>query len=60
VLSLTPLALWGAFFAVHAPAWGVGWSAELVGGALVLSVLSGIGVGLLSFPPPAPAGSAAL
>lgn len=43
--------LWLTYFALVAIAYGVGWSAELWTGTVVLSALVGLGLGLLAQPP---------
>ena len=63
VLAVASVVLWGTFFAVYAAVWGLAWEPELWGGALVLCVLSAIGLGavtsLTSSRPLEPAGSRA-
>jgi hypothetical protein len=54
VASVTPLALWAAFFAVTSRMGDLGWQPELWSGAIVLCVLSGFGLSLLVVPPAIP------
>jgi hypothetical protein len=48
--ALVPLALWGLWFASLHLQQGVHWAAELWTGTVVLSVVEGVGLGLLAFP----------
>jgi hypothetical protein len=58
--ALVPLALWSLWVASLRLQDGVHWAAELWTGTIILSVLEGVGLGLLAFPsgtrqkPPAP------
>jgi hypothetical protein len=56
VAVLAPLALWGAWLAVYALAYGIAWPPELWAGVLGMAALSGLGLSLLVLPPPIPAG----
>jgi hypothetical protein len=54
--ALLPALLWSSHFAVLALVYGIGWPAELWTGAVVMSSLTGLLIGLLlSVPRPAPA-----
>jgi hypothetical protein len=56
--ALVPLAFWSLYFAEEHLRWGVGWSPEFWGGAIVLTVISGVGLALLAAPPAIPAEAA--
>ncbi|MGH9278287.1 MAG: hypothetical protein ACRD12_09290, partial [Acidimicrobiales bacterium] len=58
VAAAASFVLWSAFFAVYQVVDGVGWTAELWVGAIVMATLSSLALGLLMFPP-AVAGSPA-
>ncbi len=45
---------WTTDMVVLAFRWGIGWEAEFVGGAIVLSALMVFGIALLAFPPRTP------
>ena len=49
------LILWSTHFAAMAFTHGVGWTPELWGGAIVLAVLTAVGMAVLAFPPRIPA-----
>jgi hypothetical protein len=49
--SLVPAVLWGAWFVVVGQIGGVTWTPELWSGTIVLTVLTGIGLSYLTFPP---------
>jgi hypothetical protein len=57
VATLAPLALWGAWLAAYAWAYGVAWPPELWAGVLGMACLTGLGVSVLVLPPAVPAGS---
>ena len=46
--------MWSAHFAAMALTHGVGWTPELWGGAIALSVLAAVGMAVLAFPPKIP------
>ena len=56
VAALVPLLLWGAWTAVYAAAYGIGWPPELWAGVLGMASLSGVGLSVLALPPALPAG----
>ena len=49
--AATAFVLWSAHFAAMAATHGIGWTPELWGGAIVLAVLTAVGMALLAFPP---------
>ncbi len=51
ISATVPAVMWSSFLAVYHAVYGVGWSPELWSGAIVLSVLLGLALGLLVFPP---------
>src|SRR5919199_6175819 len=48
--ALVPVALWGAYFATVSLVWGTWWTVNLVGGAIGVSSLSGLGLAVLTAP----------
>ena len=54
--ALAPLLLWGAWTAVYAAAYGIGWRPELWAGVLGMASLTGLGLSVLVLPPAVPAG----
>lgn len=48
---VVPLVLWLCWFGVYELAWGLGWATELWTGSVILSVVSGLGLSVLVFPP---------
>jgi hypothetical protein len=42
--ALVPVALWGAYFATVSVVWGTWWTVNLVGGAIGISSLIGLGL----------------
>ncbi len=52
--ALVPLALWSAYFATAALAWGTWWTVNLIGGVIVMSSLAGVGLAVLMAPQPDP------
>jgi hypothetical protein len=55
VATLAPLIVWGLDFLAVQLVWGMPWTAELWGGALVMSSLAGLGISLLhTTSPPTP------
>ena len=54
---LVPLALWGAWMATYALAYGIAWPPELWAGVLGMACLSGLGLSVLVLPPAMPAGT---
>jgi hypothetical protein len=56
VATVTPLALWTAYFLVLQLRDGIAWPAELWTGSIVFASLSGLALGLLMAPLPQPAG----
>lgn len=56
--AAVPAALWLSYFGLVALVYDMGWSAELWTGAVVLSALVGLGLGLLAAPPVRPARAA--
>jgi hypothetical protein len=55
--AVVPLALWASYFEIASHTFepgGLGWSVELWSGAIVLCVLSGLGLSYLVSPPPVP------
>jgi hypothetical protein len=48
--ALVPIVLWSAYFATVAVAWGTWWTANLVGGAVLMSSLAGAGLAALMTP----------
>jgi hypothetical protein len=54
--ALVPFALWGAWMAAYAAAYGIAWPPELWAGVLGMASLSGLGLSLLALPPAIPAG----
>jgi hypothetical protein len=55
VATVTPLALWTAYFLVLEVRDGIAWPAELWTGSIVFASLSGLALSLLMAPPPRPA-----
>jgi hypothetical protein len=55
--ALVPLALWGAWLAAYALAYGIAWPPELWAGVLGMACLGGLGLSLLALPPAVPAGT---
>jgi hypothetical protein len=55
VATVTPLALWAAYFLVLELRDGIAWPAELWTGSIVFASLSGLALSLLMAPPPRPA-----
>lgn len=53
--AAAPLVLWAAFFAVFHASEGLGWPVELWSGATVMASFTGLGLAMLSAPPPIPA-----
>ena len=53
----TALLFWSLHFAAMATTDGLGWTPELWGGAIAMSVLAAFGAALLAIPPPVPATS---
>jgi hypothetical protein len=51
VATVTPLALWGAYFLVFQVRRGIAWPAELWTGSIVLAALSGLALSMLMIPP---------
>lgn len=49
--ALAPVGLWGGYFVVVQATNGVAWLPEVWSGAIVLSALAGLALGLLVFPP---------
>ncbi len=47
----TAATLWSSYYAVLALAEGIGWEAPMIAGALVIGVLTGLGVSILVAPP---------
>lgn len=58
VATAVPVALWLSYFALVALVYDMGWSAEMWTGAVVLSALVGLGLGLLAAAPAAATASA--
>jgi hypothetical protein len=56
VAALVPVLLWGAWTAVYAAAYGIGWPPELWAGVLGMASLTGLGLSVLVLPPAIPAG----
>jgi hypothetical protein len=54
VAGLVPLVLWSGHFAAEQLTFGVAWTPELWAGAIVATVLSGLGLAILAAPPPIP------
>jgi hypothetical protein len=54
VAAVAPLLLWGAWTAVYAAAYGIGWPPELWAGVLGMASLTGLGLSVLVLPPPVP------
>ena len=57
VLTVTPIVLWGTWFAVYHTVWGLGWPVEFWTGSIVFTVLTGAGLSSLTSPvvePPRP------
>jgi hypothetical protein len=54
VAAMAPLLLWGAWMAVYAAAYGIGWPPELWAGVLGMASLTGLGLTVLVLPPPVP------
>jgi hypothetical protein len=52
--GVTPAVLWTTWVAVYAAGWGVGWHPDLWLGMIFFTVLSGLALGMLTFPPPGP------
>lgn len=48
---LTPMVLWSVWFAIFAAAYGLGWPPELWIGTTVFTMLTGLGLSLIAFPP---------
>jgi hypothetical protein len=46
--ALVPVALWGAYFATVSVVWGTWWTVNLVGGAIGISSLIGLGLAALT------------
>jgi hypothetical protein len=57
VAVLAPLALWGAWLAVYALAYGIAWPPELWAGVLGMASLTGLGLSVLVLPPAVPDGA---
>jgi hypothetical protein len=55
--ALVPLALWTAWMAAYAAAYGIAWPPELWAGVLGMASLSGLGLSLLVLPPAVPDGA---
>ena len=55
VAGLAALLLWAGHFIALAATHGIGWTPELWGGAVVLAVLTAVGLAVLVFLPPTPA-----
>ncbi len=56
VAVLAPLALWSAWMAGYALAYGIAWPPELWAGVLGMACLGGLGLSVLVLPPAVPAG----
>lgn len=54
VAALTSLGLWLCFFGSYQLVYGIGWTPELWGGALVMATMSATGLSVLAFPPALP------
>jgi hypothetical protein len=50
-----PIVMWSSATALFHGIWGVGWTAELWVGQIVMSALVGLGLALVAFPPALPA-----
>lgn len=59
VAACSSLTLWLGFFGAYQLAYGIGWTPELWGGALVMATMSATGLSLLAFPPALPTPEAA-
>jgi hypothetical protein len=58
VAVLAPLALWGAWLATYAAAYGIAWPPELWAGVLGMASLTGLGLSVLVLAPAVPDGVA--
>ena len=52
--GVTPAALWLPYFAVMKLDYGLSWQIHLWAGTVFFAVVTGLGLSLLSFPPPLP------